>query len=367
MTQPIAVHPPAEQGSARRHGRRWAASLATVVSLALGSAAAHAQTVLADFSTAPPNGSYALPSWTPRTLPELIRGRPADAEAVNLVAHLFLPDAARAPGDARVPAVLLVHGSGGIYSAMLDHWPRLLNGAGYAVLSLDMFGPRGVRSTAEDQSQVPLAADLADSFTALKALATHPRIDSQRIAVMGFSRGGLATWRAALRRVAASQQLPPGVQFAAHIPVYSGGCAGNTRVLVKPGVFGPAPMLWLHGDADDYAAMPPCQAFAQEIAAAGTPAEFIVLPGARHKFDADDQRRLTVRGAQRTVPDCPLAMDVDSYAHVDQRSGQRLQGEALASTQRACQAIGATVEGNRAARDQAGQAVLAFLRKVFAR
>jgi dienelactone hydrolase len=266
-----------------------------------------------------------------------------------------------------VPAVLLVHGSGGLYNAMLDYWPRLLNGAGYAVLSLDMFGPRGVRSTAEDQSQVPLASDLADTYVALKALATHPRIDAQRIAVMGFSRGGLATWRAALQRVAASQQLPAGVQFAAHIPVYSGGCVGNTRVLVKPGVFSRAPMLWIHGDADDYAAMAPCQTFAQEIAAAGTPTEFVVLPGARHKFDADDQRRITVRGAQRTVPDCPLAMDIGNFGHVDLRSGARLQGEALASTQKACQAIGATVEGNRAARDAAGQAVLGFLGRVFGR
>lgn len=342
--------------------------LAAAAWLALAPGAAGAQTVLADFQSAPPNGVYALPSWTPRALPELIRGRPADAEPVNLVAHLFLPEAAPAgSGDARVPAVLLVHGSGGIYSAMLDHWPKLLNSAGYAVLSLDMFGPRGVRSTAEDQSQVPLASDLADAYVALKALASHPRIDAQRIAVMGFSRGGLATWRAALKRVAASQALPAGLRFAAHIPVYSGGCVGPTRVLVKPGVFGPAPMLWLHGDADDYAAMPPCQAFAQEIGAAGTPVEFVVIPGARHKFDADDQRRITVRGAQRTVEDCPLAMDIDTYGYVDRRSGQRLQGEALASTQKACQAIGATVEGNRAAREQASQAVLAFLRKVFGR
>lgn len=344
-----------------------ALALATAALLTLAPASGRAQALMSDFKAGPANGSYALPSWTPRSLPELIRGRPADAETVNLVTHLFLPDAAKVPGDTRVPAVLLVHGSGGIYSAMLDFWPKLLNGAGYAVLSLDMFGPRGVRSTAEDQSQVPLSSDLADTYVALKALATHPRIDAQRIAVMGFSRGGLATWRSALKRVAASQQLPAGVQFAAHIPVYSGGCVGNVRVVVKPGVFSPAPMLWIHGDADDYAAMPPCQAFAQEIAAAGTPTEFVVLPGARHKFDADDQRRITVRGAQRTVAECPLGMDIDSYALVDRRSGARLQGEALASTQKACQAVGATVEGNRAAREQAGQAVLTFLRRVFER
>lgn len=80
----------------------------------------------------------------------------------------------------------MMHGSGGIYSAMLGYWPEQFNAAGYAVLSVDSFGPRGVKSTATDQSQVPFAADVADAFAALKLLASHPRIDAGRIAIMGF-------------------------------------------------------------------------------------------------------------------------------------------------------------------------------------
>ncbi len=113
----------------------------------------------------------------------------------GLVGHLFLP-----PGNEKVPAVVLVHGSGGIYKALLDYWPQQFNAAGIAVFTLDMFGPRGVQSTAEDQSQVPFAADVADAFAALRVLATHPRIDPRRIAVMGFSRGGIATLRASVER-----------------------------------------------------------------------------------------------------------------------------------------------------------------------
>jgi dienelactone hydrolase len=296
-------------------------------------------------------------------LPELEKDGGASAPAVNVHGHLFLP-----PGTDKVPAVLLVHGSGGIYRAMLEYWPQRFNGAGYAVLAMDSFGPRGVKSTAEDQSQVPFAADMADAFAALKLLATHPRIDAGRIAIMGFSRGGLATWRTAVERVIAGQKLPGGLRFAAHVPFYSGGCSGVPGpLIVKPGVFSKSPMLWVHGDADDYVPMRPCQDYADRIGKAGTPTEFVVLAGARHKFDSDDFRHVQVRGARRALEACPVEMDINTYVFYDRATGQRLQGEALRAVLKACYTQGGSVEGNRAARDEAAEATLAFFKKVFGR
>ncbi len=326
-----------------------------------GSGGAVAQTAVADFKAGPGNGEYSFASWTPKTLAELMRGQ-GSAEAQNSTGHLFLP-----PGDAKVPAVLLVHGSGGIYNAMLDFWPKAFNAAGIAVFSMDSFGPRGVKSTAEDQSQVAFAADTADAFAALKLLATHPRIDPQRIAIMGFSRGGITVQRTAVERIIASQKLPDGLRFAAHLPVYSGGCVGVFRLRVKPGVFSKAPQLWIHGNADDYTGLAPCEAYAKHIAEAGTPVEFVVLEGAGHKFDADDPRRVLVRGAQRTLDTCPVEMDIDSFASFDRNTGQRLQGEAYQAVLKSCSAIGASIEGSAKARDRAAQVTLAFLGKVFAK
>lgn len=320
-----------------------------------------AQQHVADFSAGPPSGRYSFDSRTPQTLTQLLDpaapGEPAQPDA-----YLYLPDA---PKEApRLPAVVLLHGSGGLYSALLDHWPKRLNEAGYAALVIDIFGPRGVKSTAEDQSQVPFAADVADAFAALKLLATHPRIDPQRIAIMGFSRGGVATWRTGVQRLIQAQGLPGGLHFAAHIPVYSGGCAGAMRLRVQPGVFAPEPMLWIHGDADDYAAIGPCQDYAERIRAVGTPVEFVVLPGARHKFDSDDTRLHQVRGAQRTLESCPLEYDMAANAWFDRFTGQRLSRESFRSVQQSCGAIGASVEGDRAARDKATAAVLDFLGRV---
>ena len=259
-------------------GRRVVTLLAVVALAPVGVgmvATVWAQERVADFSAGQGSGRYAFASWTPKTLGDLLKGN-AQHDTVNIVGHLFVP-----PGTEKekVPAVVLMHGSGGVYSAMLDFWPRQFTAAGYAVLAVDSFGPRGVKSTVDDQSRVPFAADVADAFAALQLLASHPRLDAGRIAIMGFSRGGATTWRAAVERVIAAQGLPAGLRFAAHVPVYSGGCVGAFRLIVKPGVFSKAPMLWIHGDADDYALIAPCQDYADRIRQSRDPGGIRRAPG----------------------------------------------------------------------------------------
>lgn len=341
---------------------RWTGLRGLVLALLLGSAGAQAQDVVSDFAAGPPSGRYSFNSWTPKGLPDLLKGNTA-GERTPVVGHLFLP-----PGADKVPAIIFMHGSGGVYEAMLDYWPRQFNGAGYAMLAMDSFGPRGVKSTAEDQSQVPFAADTADVFAALKLLATHPRIDAQRIAILGTSRGGITSWRSALERVIEAQGLSKDLRFAAHVQLYAGGCVGTFRVTPKPGVFSPAPQLWLHGDVDDYTPMAPCQEYAALIAKTGTPVSFVVIPGAGHKFDGEPQRRVMLKNAQMTLASCPLELDMQTLRYQDRFTSQPLNGEAVREVAKAsCSALGASVEGNHAARDQAAKAVLAFLHHTFGR
>jgi len=338
--------------------RRLLAFLVALAAL-VAPAPAWPQDTVADFSAGPPSGTYRFPSWTPKTLGELMKGNEG-GETVSVPGHLFLPQ-----GADKAPAVVLMHGSGGIYRAMLDFWPRQFNAAGIAVLSVDSFGARGVKSTAEDQSLLPFAADSADAFAALRLLATHPRIDSKRIAIMGFSRGGITTWRAAVERIARSQKLPDGLRFAAFIPVYSGGCTGGLRLAVKPGVFSTAPMLWIHGESDDYTTIAGCREYADRIAKAGTPVEFLALEGTYHKFDAEDQVHFYGRGLVKALDNCPLEMDINDFAYYDRFTGQRLQGEAFQAAAKACMSRGATLEGNPRSRDKAAKAAVEFLRKTF--
>ncbi len=57
------------------------------------------------------------------------------------------------PGTEKLPAVVLVHGSGGL-SALHDRWAQELNSIGIAAFILDSFTGRGIVSTVNDQSQI---------------------------------------------------------------------------------------------------------------------------------------------------------------------------------------------------------------------
>lgn len=330
--------------------------------LAANFSLAQTATPMADFRSSPGNGLYSYASSSPATVMDLLHAsRPRPAATAQ--GELLLPP--NAPKDAKSPAVVLVHGSGGIYPEETTFWAKLLNAQGIAALVIDVFGPRGVKSTGEDQSQVSFATDTADAFAALGMLASHPQIDPKRIAIMGFSRGGITAVRSGVAPIIKGS-APAGLRFAAHIAVYSGGCAGILSVTPKAGAFSPEPMLFVHGDADDYAYLSDCRTYAQRIKAAGTPTELVVLAGARHKFDMDNTKLINLPFNTKGKEGCPLEFDILDLKVRDRRSGDVLSQDKVKEIGNdLCAIKGATVEGNHAARDAAGKAVLGFLGRTF--
>ena len=107
-------------------------------------------------------------------------------ESVVLAGELRIPGAV---AGERLPAIVLVHGSGGVLGA-IDEWSQLFIEKGIAVFILDSFTGRGTVSTVEDQGQLGRLAMIVDIYRALDLLVHHPRISPDKIAVMGFSRGG---------------------------------------------------------------------------------------------------------------------------------------------------------------------------------
>ena len=144
---------------------------------------------------------------------EFLTGRQV-GKPVTLSGELRLPR----PGNDRLPAVVLLHGWGGVSGYVLD-WEQELNAMGVATFVLDSFTARGIVNTNFDQSQLGRLAMIVDVYRALDVLARHPRIDPTRIALMVVFSGGQAALYASMKRF---QRLyaPVGQEFAAYIVFY---------------------------------------------------------------------------------------------------------------------------------------------------
>ena len=126
-----------------------------------------------------------LPAEAQDTRERIVIKQTFKGKAITITGELYLP-----PGGAKVPAMIVHHGSGGITDARERRYARELVKMGVAALVLDSFTGRGVTSTVRDQSAVSTNDMLGDAFAALKILAGYARIDGARVGIMGFSKGG---------------------------------------------------------------------------------------------------------------------------------------------------------------------------------
>jgi dienelactone hydrolase len=178
----------------------------------------------------------------------------------------------------RVPAVILQHGSGGV-GAREEYWSRFFNDFGIATFLVDSFSGRGIVQTSTDQAQLGRLNMILDGYRSFDVLASHARIDPQRIAIMGFSRGGQSTLYAAMNRF--RQMWNPRANFAAYIPLY----ASCDMTYIDDADLATAPVRQFHGQADDWVVVAPCRPYFERLRAAGRDVKLTEYPDAHHSYD----------------------------------------------------------------------------------
>ena len=244
---------------------RWLAAAAMALLLAACGASAPAgrQTVTLD-------------SLTMGFIDEL--ARPGDAPVQRIKASLMMPG--NVPADTKLPAMVILHGGTGQGS---QDWfyARLLNDWGIAALAVDSFGGRKVSQTIYDQAAVSEASIIADAYTALNMLSNDPRIDSQRIGVMGFSKGAGPALLASLERFRATLATG-GNRFALHVAFYP-WCGFSFLDEAATG----APVLVLSGGLDRVTPAALCAGLAGRLKRdnPGVAIDIQVYPAGGHAFD----------------------------------------------------------------------------------
>lgn len=213
----------------------------------------------------------------------------------------------------KVPALVIMHGSGGVEPWAYDLWAAKLNPAGVAVFVVDSYKPRGVQETNTNQlgDQVTMPSQTADALNALRVLATHPGIDSNRIYVIGMSRGGNPAFYSAWPMYQAAVNTN-GAKFAGHIPMYPGMC--NIRYRADHAEKATAPIFFALPDREreDYQDVAICQRYAKELADAGNTVTVKEYKGAYHAWDGG-ARRFRYEQAHTAKP-CDLELQMTTVA-----------------------------------------------------
>ncbi|MEM7222412.1 MAG: dienelactone hydrolase family protein [Pseudomonadota bacterium] len=187
--------------------------------------------------------------------------------------EVFRPDS-----QEPVPAVLLLHGCGGltpkVREGLMTH-AKAFNQAGFAAVLVDSFGPRG-RSGGEvceslEALRYARFYRLDDAFAAKDFVANLPGIDPRHLFLMGQSNGGSVALLAAQQRAGAGD---PFTAVAAYYP-WCGALADVPELVSPLLVFGAGRDGWV----------PPAACEVKAGAARGGPLEVVIYPEALHSFD----------------------------------------------------------------------------------
>jgi dienelactone hydrolase len=258
---------------AARRGSQCKVFCFLMAAMTYGMAAAHCQALQAGTDTT----TISFQSSTYRDFQQVL-AREAAAGTPTVRATLSFPEQAKD----RYPAVVVVHTIAGYREANEGYVAAALRKSGFATLTYDSFAARGTTGAAMSGSAGYLPAGVADAFAALERLKSEPKIDGDRIAILGFSYGGEVAHLTAFEPLRLA--LVPGKgRFNAHVAFYP---AGNFGVIPERGAYTGFPVLMLLGEKDDNLPVAKIASYLAYAQAAGNPApvETVIYAGAYHAW-----------------------------------------------------------------------------------
>lgn len=246
---------------------------------------------------------------------------PSADGATEIVAYLFKPQT-RGPH----PAIVMLHGRGGPYSANVSEGCTLVSRAGpsacnagslskrhmmwgqywaergYMALLPDSFGPRGKahgfgRFTHDDPDRADVNEKTVrplDAEGALSWLRNQRDAIPDRIFLQGWSNGGSTALNVMIR------QSDKTTLYRGALVFYPG--CGKTALLA-PTISTASPIAMFLGADDEEVSPDICQRVVDRSRQSGSPVDVTVYPGATHDFDEPSSRRQSAPGNQAAMAD----------------------------------------------------------------
>jgi carboxymethylenebutenolidase len=189
-----------------------------------------------------------------------------------------------APGEGKRPAVIILHGNGGLTARTMPHYARYAAALaaqgidGYIVDYYSHDDARGMAS-AKGGTRGRIARARFRPWTLLIAEIVNAILErpdsSQHVGLLGLSQGGFLS--------VTESSMDPRISA---LVVFYGGMPPTLadKITHLP------PLLELHGDADQVVPIEAGNALVAKARALNVPAQQTVYPGEGHVFDADQDR-----------------------------------------------------------------------------
>jgi dienelactone hydrolase len=188
-------------------------------------------------------------------------------------------------GTGPFPVAVIGHTCGGVTRPHIRDRAKELLAAGYMVVAIDSYGPRGI-SSCRGQTKVNTRHQVRDAYAALDMLSRLPEVDQRRIYYTGYSAGGMAGPMLADTRYVPAGEKP--LRFRAIVSNY-GSCVfqhgpATPRVQLLPRQID-TPVLMLMAQEDQELRAADCFPQLDEMKAAGQPVSWHVYADTYHAWD----------------------------------------------------------------------------------
>ena len=206
------------------------------------------------------------------------RGETSSQPSDTIEAYLSKPD-----GNGPFPAIVFLHGCGGLSESTRHRVADVMTGWGYVTLAVDSLATRGIKHACDQL----MPRRQGDAWGALHYLSGLGFVDPEQIALVGSSQGGIVGLQLASTHDVELFAVPEGPKFKALVAYYPMCVFASDQLTI--------PAIVLIGELDDWSPASDCERWMQRRADKGPPVKLVVYPGAYHAFDVPglaDGRRM---------------------------------------------------------------------------